>query len=185
MCNSCYATGVFLDPLKILEIQRFFVFRAYRKRPAAWNGYTFKKHARNLGFRSSHLRENTYIWVFFNKVIATQPTTLFKMRLGHRPFLCKFCGNILNSFLTNNLWASASSFKRFVCYMYSKLTVEVPERRHLCRYYSGIFIRLATLITISVSSYVYFAILRCIHLQLNWSKSLISQQYDENHECHN
>ena len=146
-----------------------------------------------------HLKNTPVIWVsevaisgkilasesFFNKVIAIQPTTLFKMRLRHRSFLCKFCGNILNSFLTNNLWASASSFKRFVCYMYSKLTVEVPERRHLCRYYSGIFIRLATLITISVSSYVYFAILRCIHLQLNWSKSLISQQYDENHECHN
>lgn len=35
--NPSYATWLFLCPLKTPETLRFSVFRAYRKRPAAWN----------------------------------------------------------------------------------------------------------------------------------------------------
>ena len=38
--NPFYTTGIFLYPLKTLENERFSdVFRGYRKKPVAWNGF--------------------------------------------------------------------------------------------------------------------------------------------------
>ena len=58
--SSYYATGLFLYTLKTSEYQRFFGnFKAYRKRPKAWNGFIRYDHRFSDNFRGMYVNQST------------------------------------------------------------------------------------------------------------------------------